>query len=87
MNTLHITVENEGWTKAIREARLFLSQFPKEVNRSRHFGDSEVYYINNNNEKVNEGYLSSYYNYNGDISNITVNGVEFIGRDAREVMK
>lgn len=71
----------------IENARTFLSQFTKEVNRSGSFGDAEVYYIDDNDNKVNEGYLSSYHNYNGDISNITVGGVHFIGKDAREVMK
>lgn len=70
----------------IYQARVILSNYKKEVNYSGHFGDSEVYYINNNNQIAIEGYLGRRCNKT-DTSNITVDGVEYVGEDARKVIK
>lgn len=86
--------ECEGWTKeereikglSIEDAREILSNYRKEVNRSASFGDSEVYFFNDENVKVFEGYLGSKYGGKDDGSFIKVNGEEFKGIVARAVI-
>ena len=68
----------------VTEARQILSKLKKQVNGSPAFGDAEVYYSDRETGKtVVEGYLGS------SIANssITVNGVDFKGRDAEAIMK
>jgi hypothetical protein len=64
------------------EARQILSAHKKIINRSPGFGDAEVYYYDGD-KKVNEGYMGNPFNK----SSITVNGVEFKGLDAFNIMK
>lgn len=63
----------------ILEARVFLAPFKRICETSPGFGDSEVRYYDGP-KLVTEGYI-------GRNSSITVNGTEFRGSDAYQVMK
>ena len=65
----------------IIEARAFLAPFKRICETSPGFGDSEVRYYDGP-KLITEGYIGR-----GDSSNITVDGTEFRGSDAYQVMK